>query len=77
MIVRFKTSGQGTSLTLRDVEQEQFFVCSDGFLCQKSGRGEYIHVAKQNGKPFCGWEEDAGEDMAIDRILEPVDKIEF
>lgn len=63
-------------LTLRDVEENQFFVCDAGYLCQKITHTEYISIADEEGNPCCDTY-GAPEDAPIVRILPRVEKIEF
>lgn len=63
-------------LTLRDVEENQFFVCKDGYLCQKIDSTDYVTIADEKGNPTCNTYAEP-EDAPIVRILPRVEKIEF
>ena len=62
--------------TLNDVEANQFFVCADGYLCQRIGSESYITIADEEGYPCCGYFR-VNPDKSIKRILPRVEKIEF
>ncbi len=72
----YEKEGEEKRLTLKDVEENQFFVCEDGYLCQKIHARAYITIADDEGNPYCG-QLDCGEDMPIARLLPRVEKIEF
>lgn len=63
-------------LTLKDVAENQFFVCVDGYLCQKVYACAYTTIADNEGDPSCS-HLTCDEDMPINRILPRVEKIEF
>jgi hypothetical protein len=63
-------------LTLKDVENNQFFVCKNGYLCQKECSESYVVIADGEGNPSCECF-DSDEDEQIQRILPRVEKIEF
>ncbi len=64
------------TLTLNDVEDNQFFVCADGYLCQKIGSESYITIADEEGCPCSGYYRN-NTDTPIARLLPIVRKIEF
>ena len=60
-----------------DVQEHQFFVDADGYLCQKSNSTTYHTIADSNGQLYCNI---IGYTTAYDkikRILPKVTKIEF
>lgn len=63
-------------LTLNDVEDNQFFVCADGYLCQKIGGESFMTIADEEGYPSCGYFSDFAS-VRITRLLPRVEKIEF
>lgn len=63
-------------LTLKDVQTNQFFVCKDGYLCQKANEEEYITIADNEGYPSSNYFE-CGKYMPIARLLPLVERIEF
>lgn len=64
-------------LSLRDVEINQFFVCKEGYLCQKMNYGgSFVTIADDEGNPSCS-NFNCDEDMPIKRLLPIVEKIEF
>lgn len=63
-------------LTLSDVEENQFFVCVDGYLCQKVYEYAYNTIADDDGGPSCSYLT-CEADMPIKRLLPIVEKIEF
>lgn len=65
-------------MTLNDVGENQFFVCEDGYLCQRIASESYITIADEEGYPSCGYYMSRyNADMPIRRILPRVEKIEF
>lgn len=64
------------TLTLNDVENNQFFVDADGYLCQKIGSESYITIADEEGYPCCGYYR-VNPEKSIARLLPIVEKIEF
>jgi len=64
------------TLTLNDVESSQFFVCAEGYLCQRIGSESYITIADEEGYPCCGYYS-VNPETSIKRILPIVEKIEF
>ena len=63
-------------LTIADVEENQFFVCGVGYLCQKIRDSRYTTIAGPDGILSCGIF-DGGSDYKIIRILPKIAKIEF
>jgi hypothetical protein len=63
-------------LTLDDVKEDQFFICADGYLCQKIDENAYNTIADEEGNPSCR-NLDCDYNMPINRILPCVEKIEF
>jgi hypothetical protein len=75
-IIFEKEDDQVNQLTIADVETNQFFVCSDGYLCQKFSNSRYVTIADSSGELTC---EDFScpVNYAIRRILPKIAKIEF
>lgn len=59
------------------VEMSQFFVDSEGFLCQKTTEGAYVVIAKPDGTPYSYLEEGVFGEYSIGKILPQIAKIEF
>ncbi len=68
---------QEKQLTLDDVKEDQFFVDSDGRLCQKVCDEGYNSIADDNGEPVACETIYVMHDMPIKRILPKVTRIEF
>lgn len=62
--------------TLADVQENQFFVDSEGYLCQKAEQGLYNTIANPQGIPHGGRIE-AAEETEIMRLLPLVERIGF
>jgi hypothetical protein len=75
-IIFEKKENQEKQLTIADVEENQFFVCSDGYLCQKLGSYGYTTIANSNGQLYSGYFSCDAHDR-IKRILPKITKIEF
>jgi hypothetical protein len=75
-IIFEKEENQEKQLTIADVEENQFFVRSDGYLCQKLGSYCYTTIAKSNGQLYSGYFSIMKHDR-IKRILPKIAKIEF
>lgn len=67
---------QEKQLTLRDVKENQFFVDSEGRLCQKVGADCYNTITDGMGIPFA-YEVFCKSNCLIERILSEVKRIEF
>jgi hypothetical protein len=67
---------ESTILTFQDVDENQFFVSSDGSLCQKMDEETYCTIADRDGDPFCSYDT-AYPDDEIQRLIEYIGKIEF
>lgn len=65
------------TLTFANVQINQFFICEEGYLCQKENAKKYNYLAKPNGEPFCFAKNNADENTPITKILPEVTKIEF
>lgn len=63
--------------TLEEVEENQFFVNCDGYLCQKSSPTSYNLIAKADGSVFSSTVENIPRTIKIERLLQKVAKIEF
>jgi len=63
--------------TFGDVEENQFFVSWDGYLCQKLHLGRYNIITDKYGVPFAAREENMISTDEVLRILPEVEKIEF
>jgi hypothetical protein len=75
-IVEEALAEENESLTLADVEEDQFFVNDDDSLCQKVTEASYYVIADINGSP-CAYEVWRERDTPIKRILPKVTRIEF
>lgn len=64
-------------LTFGDVQDNQFFVDADGYLCQKICSDGYNIIADNTGTPYAASSDHASKDDKIKRILPKVTKIEF
>ncbi len=64
-------------ITFGDVEENQFFVDKDGYLCQKCSYKLCNYIADHNGKPFSDRREIFSSNSIIQKILPKVAKIEF
>lgn len=58
-----------------DVEEDQFFVDLDGYLCQRGIANRYAYIADRTGKPWCRPGGEGGH--RIERILPRITKINF
>jgi len=76
-MIEFVTEGNSKSLTFSDVEDNQFFVDLDGFLCQKIDPDSYTIVADNVGNPHGGYFDDVLEESPIKKVLPRVTKIRF
>ena len=65
------------TLTFGQVQENQFFVDSDGYLCQKICSDSYCTIARSNGEPYASSTNCAFNSDTIKRILPKVTKIEF
>ena len=68
---------QSEELTFEDVEENQFFVCKEGFLCQKSTRTEYNIIAKPDGSVYSTSPVSVRRTIKIERLIPKVTKIKF
>jgi len=75
-IIFEKQNKKEEQLTIADVEVDQFFVCGDGYLCQKVTDSLYTSIADENGLLSCEIF-DCNQHYEIKRILPRVKKIEF
>jgi hypothetical protein len=75
-IIFEKQNKKEKQLTIADVEVNQFFVCSVGYLCQKVTDSLYTSIADENGLLSCEIF-DCNQDYEIERILPKIAKIEF
>jgi len=75
-IVEEALAEENESLTLADVDEDQFFVNDDDSLCQKVTEATYYVIADINGSP-CAYEVWCERDTPIKRILPKVTRIEF
>ncbi len=75
-IIFEKEENQDKQLTIADVEENQFFVCKDGYLCQKITDSRYNTIAKSNGQLYSGYFSCEAH-YPIKRILPKITKIEF
>lgn len=75
-IIFEKEENQDKQLTITDVEHNQFFVCNDGYLCQKITDSRYTTIAKSNGELYSDYFS-CDAHYRIKRILPKITKIEF
>lgn len=75
-IIFEKVNNEKKQLTIADVEENQFFVCGDGYLCQKISNSLYTTIANDDGSLSCEIF-DCNQDYQIKRILPKIAKIEF
>lgn len=68
---------QETKLSLKDVEENQFFVNSCDCLCQKVTPSSYSIIANEDGKPYGVYFSGQSINMQIKKVLPKVVKIEF
>jgi hypothetical protein len=64
-------------LSLKDVEENQFFVDLTGCLCQKTTDRSFVVIAHSNGQPHSDHFAGQSNNLRINRILPKVVKIEF
>jgi hypothetical protein len=64
-------------LSLSNVKIDQFFICTEGFLCQKVHNTAYITIATALGTPCAGMTSDVLPSMTIKKILPEIEWIEF
>jgi hypothetical protein len=62
--------------TFGDVQDDQFFVCQSGYLCQKVSASKYNTIATPGGTPEAG-SYTLGSHDTIQRVMPFVDKIAF
>lgn len=67
---------QPENLTFAMVEVNQFFIDTDGRLCQKYDGGSFNIIANKFGEPYCS-RVATYKDAPIRAILNPVEKIEW
>ncbi len=73
-----ETPAEEKRLTFEDVEINQFFVCDDGFLCQKVDEWSFNYIAEPPyGAPYADHMNGCDPNFVIERILPKVVKIEF
>jgi hypothetical protein len=68
-------SGDSKELSFGDVDQDQFFINDEGFLCQKINYRKYNVLANGAGEPYCFTVE--FEDVIVRKILPRVIKIKW
>lgn len=75
-IIFDKESKKKKQLTFADVEDNQFFVCDDGYLNQRLNETSYSVIAEPDGSPYSG-HQICEYYQPIDRIILKIAKIEF
>lgn len=75
-IIFEETDKNSKQLTIADVAENQFFVCSDGHLCQKQSSYRYTTITNEHGLLCCEIF-DCDQDYKIKCILPKIAKIEF
>ena len=63
--------------SLKDVEDNQFFVNLFGCLCQKVCDNSYLSITNGNQEPWCNFVTEQSINLRIKKILPKVVKIEF
>lgn len=63
--------------TFGQVQDDQFFLDIDGYLCQKINFSAYCTIANSKGEPYATIIRRAYNSETIKRILPKVTKIEF
>lgn len=78
-MIKFITEAEtkNETVTLEQVSIDQFFVNSDGYLCQKVLTDTYLVIANAGGEPHSSVRDECEEDEVIKRILPRIKKIEF
>ena len=77
MIKFIQTTQETKSLSLSDVDENQFFINHAGALCQKTSYDSYSHIALADGTPHGVTYSEREEDEKIQTILPKTSKIEF
>jgi hypothetical protein len=63
--------------SLKDVEDNQFFVDLTGCLCQKTTDRSFVVITHSNGQPYSDHFAGQSTNLRIKKILPKVVKIEF
>jgi hypothetical protein len=66
-----------STLKFGDVQENQFFVDTNGYLCQKANSSSYHTIADNNGELYSTYVDLACAYDKVKRILPKVTKIEF
>lgn len=77
MITFYSEPTKQDILCFSDVEEDQFFICGKGQLCQKVGWSTYIIIARSDGFPHADIKHDVVQKEKIARILPKVTKISW
>jgi len=65
------------TLTIHDVEENQFFIDGDGRLCQKVSECEYNVIADSDGSPLAYITDGFYEGDTITKVIDKIAKIKF
>lgn len=76
MKIIYKTQSE-RNLSLKNVQDNQFFVDFHGSLCQKMSEDKYNIVAHSNGSLFSDRMTNCSPNTPIKRILSEIERIEF
>lgn len=78
-MIKFITENQEEAkvLTFGQVEIDQFFVDSGGWLCQKVGVSSFNTIADDGGNPAADYYKNIATDKVIQKIFPIITKIKF
>ncbi len=76
MAIRFNYK-HARNCSLDSVEDNQFFINNDGYLCQKCNDGCYIYIADVDGVPRAGFCHVITTEPCVSKILPEVESITF
>ena len=76
MSIKFIIANDDYEATFGQVEENQMFIDSHGYLCQKVDEDWYNVIADAHGEPLSDRRDAIGSDK-ISKILPKVTKIEF
>ena len=65
------------TLTIHDVEENQFFIDGDGRLCQKVDDYDYNIIADSDGYPLACSTETMFDGDTITKVIDKIAKIKF
>jgi len=76
-MIKFITEAEEKPPVFGDVQTDQFFVHSLGWLCQKNGEDSFNALTDSDGNPYASRESNVRPDMPITRILPRVTTLEW